>query len=189
MYWLFSLVILVSSFLSIASASNLPNEDYMEKLRLTYYKSVEDKDAMGDLEIMIFSDNFRDSSKQPPIILAYQGAFEALKAKHAFWPVTKLNYLNKSLEILGKAIEIEPNNLEIRFLRFSILHHVPGILGHGEETHEDAEVIYELVTNGYTNLSLSLQRGFVEFLIDSDRLSEEQNHLLRRKFALAKLDE
>ena len=190
MYSIYSLVLILSSFLSIVLASNLPSEDYMERLRLTYYRSVDDEEVMDDLEKLIFSEEFgSDSSGQPAIIVAYKGAFEALKAKHAFWPVSKLNYLNKSLEILSKAIEIEPNNLEIRFLRFSILHHVPGILGHSDETQEDAEIIYHLVINDYNNLSLSLQRGFVEFLISSERLSEEQNHLLRRKFALAKLDE
>ena len=64
-----------------------------------------------------------------PIELAYKAAAEALKAQEEWNPVEKLLYLKKFRKMITRAIELDVNEIEIRFLRFGIEYNIPGIFG------------------------------------------------------------
>jgi hypothetical protein len=147
-------------------------------LRNKFYQSVEDEDALIDFERYL-DINF-SGSNHPPIISAYKGAAEALKAKHAFNPFNKLKYLKSALNTLEIAASNDPYNIEIRFMRFSILHYIPGILGYSRERDEDLKIITELIINNKTSdISPDLEKGIISFLIDSDRLPSHQTAKLK----------
>lgn len=151
----------------------------LNELRLTYYKAVEEEDSIPELEEFIAKNYTAISEINKALAFAYTAGIDAVKSKHAFWPLTKLNYLEKSLETLASAVKIEPDNLEVRFMRFSILHYVPGFLGYSNERNEDAKVIYkELLKKNYSILDKKIQKGIYEFLVDSERLSEKESELL-----------
>lgn len=150
-------------------------------IRNQFYLSIEDENETEKLIEYIHKKFKRDITKYEPVILAYYGALEALKGKHAFNPFTKLSYLNSSMEKIGESIKKEPYNLEIRFLRFSILHHLPSILGYSKERKEDAIIIYDLLLlKDYSMLEKDIQKGIVEFMIESERLSKKQVNELRK---------
>jgi hypothetical protein len=85
------------------------------------------------------------------------------------------------MELLSKAVEQSPENLEIRFIRFAILHHIPGFLGHSIEKQEDAEKIYSLIQKkDYTYINSEIQQGIAEFLVSTERISKDKiNNLLK----------
>ena len=155
----------------------------LELIRNLYYSSVEDENQLEKLDSLMkitFSDSI---SNYPPIILAYYGGIQALKAKHAFWPFNKLSYFNSSMDILEKAVEKEPENLEIRFIRFAILDNVPGILGHSEEREIDKDdIVFLLCNKDYSNLDKKIQNNIINYMINSDRLSTEQIKMLEKSF-------
>lgn len=159
------------------------DDSILEIIRNSYYASVEDENKLEKLEEFI-RQNFSDSiSQYPSIVLAYYGGVEALKAKHAFWPFEKLSYFNSSMDILKTAVAKEPENLEIRFIRFSILDHVPGILGYSEERETDKdEIVFLLYRKNYSELKESIQNGIVEYMLNSERLSKEQINILKKNF-------
>ncbi|MBU2492498.1 MAG: hypothetical protein KJ571_07700 [Bacteroidetes bacterium] len=164
--------------------NNLP---VLEKIRFVYYEAVENENKIEELEKIIVNNYSTDQTNYPSIILAYWGAVDALKAKHAFWPFTKLSLLNKSMELMGEALNKSPDDLEIRFMRFSILHFIPSILGYGEERDRDMEKITELIENNNTgSLDPSIQKGIIEFLIESGRLNIKQENLMQEKLAFYK---
>ncbi len=105
----------------------------LNQIRKLFYEAVESEEKLEELE-NFFNKNFTDKAFiYHPILLAYTGAIDALKAKHAFNPFTKFSRVLSSLNTLERAVNREPNNLEIRFIRFSILHNLPGFLGYGKE--------------------------------------------------------
>lgn len=164
--------------------NNLP---VLEKIRFVYYEAVENENKIEELEKIIVNNYSTDLTNYPSIILAYWGAVDALKAKHAFWPFTKLSLLNKSMELMGEALNKSPDDLEIRFMRFSILHFIPSILGYGEERDSDMEKITELIKDNNTgSLDPSMQKGIIEFLIESGRLNIKQENLMQEKLAFYK---
>jgi hypothetical protein len=153
----------------------------LDFIRHKFYEGVEDEDQVDKLETFLRKKFGTDFNKIDPIITAYYGAIEALRGKHAFFPFTKLSYVNSSQDILGKAVELDPENLEIRFVRFSILHHIPGILGYSSEREDDMKVIYRLLLKrDYSMVTPEIQKGIVEFMLDSERLTEDQNNELKK---------
>jgi hypothetical protein len=150
-------------------------------VRHTFYEAVEDENKTYALEKFIISKFSTDQSKYDPVILAYFGAVEALKGKHAFNPFSKLNHVIKALDIIEIAINREPMSLEIRFVRFSILHHLPGILGYNSEREEDLNIICRLLQEkNYSEVSTELQQGIIQFMIDSERLDDKQANELKK---------
>ena len=164
--------------------------ELLETIRLNYYASVEDEDFVERTEALIEKNFSNDKNKYPNLILAYVAAFESVKSKHAFWPFTKLEYFNNSMELFKKVIDTDPQNLEIRFLRYAILEHVPSFLGYSKERNEDAQVIFlELLKNDYSSIKPDIQKGIAEFLLRNKRLSIEQQDKLAKNFSLANNDE
>jgi hypothetical protein len=151
----------------------------VSNLRHTFYSAVEDEDKVDALFSLIkdrFSSNI---SKYPSIILAYFGAGETLIAKHSYNPFKKVSYLNSGLEKIEKAITKTPDNLEIRFIRFSILHYIPSFLGYSNEREEDLNSIYNLLLKkDYSEVTMSIQNGIKNFLLESGRLTKTQQQAL-----------
>ena len=171
---------------SVGSVESLSSENYakvdtskLNFIRNSFYKAINDEDETYKLENYIiknFSDDYHNYS---PVILAYYGSIEALKAKHAFNPVSKVSCLISSLNRLSDAVKESPDNLEIRFLRFSVLTHLPGILGYNDEREADRNKVCKLLEEkDYSNISAKLQKGIIEFMLKSDRLSSEQTSVL-----------
>jgi hypothetical protein len=154
----------------------------LDTLRQKYYAAVNDKKEIKDLENYLteFTEN---KSHLKAIGLAYEGGLEALKSKYSFWPHGKLKHFKASMKKLSESINIEPDNLEIRFLRFSILRYVPRILGHAAEREADAQKIIKLLLRkDYSKLNREIQEGIVEFLIESEKLTDHETELLIENF-------
>ncbi len=177
------LIIFIVLFLfrfNLFSLSNRIDTTTVSNLRTTFYKAVEDEDQVDVLleQIQIrFSENL---AIYPPIVLAYYGAAETLIAKHSYNPYKKWKYLKDGLEKIEKAINKSPNSLEIRFIRFSILHYIPSFLGYSKEREEDLSIIYHLLLKrDYSEVNFSVQNGIKNFLLDSERLSKEKELMLK----------
>ncbi len=167
---------------SFAFEQKKPVDDStLDFIRTSYYASVEDDNELEKLEDFITKEYSANISQYPPIILAYYGGTIALKGKHAFWPFDKLSYLNSSMDILKLAIDKAPDNLEIRFIRFSILDNIPGILGYSEEREKDKdEIVHLLCEKNYSQLKESIQEGIVKYMVESGRLTANQIDLLKK---------
>ncbi|QQS36420.1 MAG: hypothetical protein IPM56_00240 [Ignavibacteriales bacterium] len=179
--FVFLFVVIFSGMLFPSGYSAGRDTALINFIRNTFYESVEDEDKTYSLEKFITAKFGEDQSKYDPVILAYFGAVEALKGKHAFNPFSKLNHVIRALDIIEVAVKKEPRSLEIRFVRFSILHHLPGILGYGSERDEDLLVICQLLKErNYSEVNPKLQQGIVQFMIDSERLDDTQLEDMKR---------
>lgn len=183
------LVVLYTLMISAVSA-NVKDADntFMQKLeyiRTNYYASVEEEEIVEKVEQYI-NRHFGEKNL-PSLILAYKAALLSVKSKHAFWPGTKLEYFNESMDLFEKAVANDPDNLEIRFLRFTILHHIPSILGHSEERDKDMLVIIkELAKKDYSMIKPDIQKGIAEFLLRTGRLDLGQEKKLYSYYPDAK---
>lgn len=59
---------------------------------------------------------------------AYYGTALALRARAVIFPITKLNLANQAATQLNSAVNLQPKNLEIRFLRYSFEYNTPALL-------------------------------------------------------------
>jgi hypothetical protein len=134
------------------------------EIRTMYGKAVEDSKTADELLSLLNESNNNDA-----LLTAYKGATESLIAKHAINPYRKLQYLNRSMETLAQAIEKDPANPEIRFLRFSIQYYVPSFLGYGKNLQEDKDVIIKNFAALKKSYAPEIVKGVADFLIKSGK--------------------
>jgi hypothetical protein len=158
------LVLILSGVLTIGD--NNPPTD-MNTIRQEYIEAINSDDKTDELLKKLSKPSLNE-----PLLIAYKGATEALKAKHAFNPYTKLSYLKKSNESLQHAIQLRPQDVEIRFLRFSIQHYLPGFLRADKELQEDKSVIIEHLKD--QGLDQSLRQSIGKFMIESGRCTPQE---------------
>ncbi|WP_245129206.1 hypothetical protein [Mucilaginibacter straminoryzae] len=127
------------------------------------------------------------SKNKTPVIVGYIGALEALKAKYTWNPYFKLKYLNTAEDHFEKAVAQDPDNIEIRFMRFSVEHHVPSFLGYNKNLQADKHVIInQIERNNYHAADKALVVTVMKFLIDSDRCTAGEKELLNKHLSALK---
>lgn len=118
-----------------------------------------------------------------PLIWAYIATLEGLKAKHAWNPYSKLRHINQSSKLINKAVSAAPDDLEIRFMRFSLQHFTPAFLGYSKNLEEDKRAIvrlFELKKFGHSDADLV--QNIAKFMIESNRCNRIEAQLFK-KFA------
>lgn len=169
----FLLVQLSVLFFSFSYAAS--NKYSISEVRRLYHQGVESPDAAQQLHSLVSSPDITD-----PLLIAYRGGAEALMAKHAWNPYAKLDHLSKSMHILQQAIELSPQQAEIRFIRFSVQYYIPRFLGFSKNLEEDAHVIALQVAQLKNQFDRQTYLGVCEFMISSGSCTEEDQRMLRQ---------
>jgi len=163
-------------FLLLLSTGGFASEVVdMKSLRERYYAAVHSSVATEKL--------YSELKKQrlpAPVILAYVGSLEALRAKHAINPYYKLQYLREADQTMQKAVKAAPDNIEIRFLRFSYQYYVPEFLGYSENKEEDLKVMVALLKAGkYPRQDTALVKNMLGFFEETQSVSRAELKLLK----------
>lgn len=154
----------------------LLNNYDIKQVRLDYYEAVNSENAAAE-----FYDKLKKSDLSEPLLLAYYGAAEAVKAKHAWNPYNKIAYLKRGMKNLETAVSKSRDNLEIRFLRFSLEHYIPGFLGFNKHLEEDRKKIVELIQRKQTGLvDKTLLSNIISFMKESKRCTAAEIAILNR---------
>ena len=111
---------------------------------------------------------------------AYWGATEALMAKHVFNPFSKMSYVKAASIKLNNAIEMNKEDIEVRYMRFSIETELPAYLGYSKHLNEDKTKLI----NGLSKVELKksnqeMYRTFATGLIKSKRCNNQEVLLLK----------
>ncbi|MFC3560754.1 hypothetical protein [Pedobacter jamesrossensis] len=115
------------------------------------------------------------------LITAYTGTLEALKAKHSWNPYNKIKYVKISLKTMQKAINMDKENMEIRFMRFSIEHYTPSFLGFSKDlTVDRKEIVKHYRSNNFGLADETLIKNVAKFMIDSDRCTEDEIKIFKK---------
>lgn len=118
-----------------------------------------------------------------PIIQAYIGTLRALKAKHTWNPYYKIKYISDAEKDYQAAVAADPHNMEIRFMRFSVEHNVPGFLGYNKNlTADRLEIIHQL-NNRTGEEDKDLVVAVIKFLIGSKRCTPAETASLHKQLA------
>jgi len=177
LYLVITHVIIFSAISGPAAGSQDTLESsVLSHIRQGFYNSLESHSQTNKM-IEFIESNFSETYIHgEPVLLAYYGVLNALKAKHVFNPFSKISYLRSALRKLDEAAIDGASNLEVRFLRFSVLHNMPSFMGYRDTLREDTDAVYELlvIERKYTNMEPGMARDVIEFVIDSKRLSQDR---------------
>lgn len=111
------------------------------------------------------------------LLLAYCAACESMMAQFSWNPYVKLAQVTKSFDFFGQAIQKEPTNAEIRFLRFSVQHNVPDFLRKNREFEEDKIVLVE----NFENADFDTEFGnfIIDYLKESKRFDKNELEIFK----------
>lgn len=76
-----------------------------------------------------------------PVEVSYLGAFQTIWANHVVNPITKLSTFKKGTKNIDLAVRQHPNDIEIRFIRYSVQKNAPQFLGYGGAIKSDEAFI------------------------------------------------
>jgi hypothetical protein len=112
-------------------------EEDLLKVRELYYRATINKEA---------SDSFYAYLKTQPkisssLLNAYTGMSLMIKANHSLNPYNKLSFFTKGKDYLNSVIEKDPENIELRFLRFCVQTNAPSFLLYSNDISSDKAVI------------------------------------------------
>lgn len=147
----------------------------LDNIRESYVAGVENETKLESLHEYL--DRLK---KKAPIHTAYLGACEGLLAKHHWNPYKKVAFLKQAGKTLQSAVEEAPQNIEIRFLRFSMQHYIPEFLGQSKELEKDRSAIVKYFnTPENKTLGEKTRQTIARFMIESKRCSAEEERLFK----------
>lgn len=115
------------------------------------------------------------------LIAGYTGTLEALKAKHSWNPYNKIKYVSQSLKTMQKAIDMDKENMEIRFMRFSIEFYTPAFLGFSKDLATDKkEIIKHYQNENFGLADDELVKNVARFMIDSKKCTPADIKILKK---------
>ncbi|MBI3417928.1 MAG: hypothetical protein HY043_21765 [Verrucomicrobia bacterium] len=74
------------------------------------------------------------------------GSTQTMKARDAFWPPTRLELARKGNKTMDAAVELAPQNPEVRFVRAINNFHMPKFMGREEVVRNDFAWLWQQVT-------------------------------------------
>ncbi|MCT1530497.1 hypothetical protein M3B46_05785 [Sphingobacterium daejeonense] len=104
-------------------------------VRTNYTASIKDKQLCSRMISELKKKNDR------PINLGYLGGLQTIWANHVFNPINKLKTFKEGKNKIEKAIKLDPENVELRFIRLSIQKNAPSFLGYNSNINSDKEFI------------------------------------------------
>lgn len=103
------------------------------------YRKMIGKAEQNEADAIVYMNKAKseyDKTKKP-ILLAFYASGNFFMAKHATNPIKKYGYFNRGKKALNEAVMKEPNNLEIRFLRYLCQEKTPKFLGYNKNIEDD----------------------------------------------------
>lgn len=147
---------------------NLDQQLQISEIRSLYKKAAEEETAAKKL--LQLTDDSRE-----PLLVGYHAAAQMMMAKHVGNPFKKLSYFNKGKDIFTEAIEAAPDNVELRFLRFSVQAEAPGFLNYKQNLEEDKKIL--LAGTGDLK-DIELKKMILSYLVKSKGLSASEKEKL-----------
>ncbi|HET8838837.1 MAG TPA: hypothetical protein VFM82_07580 [Flavobacteriaceae bacterium] len=104
----------------------------LNELRSQYIEAISEKSVC---EALI--EQLRQKPGKSSVHLAYLGTLETVWAKYVFNPILKMKTFKNGKEKIEQAVNQEPENMEIRYLRLSVQKNIPGFLGYNDAIEKD----------------------------------------------------
>lgn len=146
-------------------------EPEIQKVKMLFEASADSKDAANQLLGLLSA----VESSSPALLICYKGAAEMMQAKYVFNPLNKFRSFKKGKRLIETAVTKEPDNLEIRFLRFLIQTNLPGFLNYNDHIEQDKRY---LIANLKATKDKELKQKVLKYLATSKHCSIAEKKVL-----------
>lgn len=109
------------------------------------------------------------------VLVAYKGAVLAMTAKYEKGSKHRIEIFKNGISFVEYAIEVEPQNLEIRFVRLSLQQNSPKFLKYNKHLGEDKKFV---LTN-YSHIQSSELKNYIkDYILHSNNFTEEEKTVI-----------
>ncbi|MEO9482485.1 MAG: hypothetical protein ABJG47_03530 [Ekhidna sp.] len=130
-----------------------------------------------------FYDYLKEIETPTSTVKAYQAVSEALLAQVVWNPFNKLKQVIKYDKQMAAAVEEDPQNVEIRFLRLAIEYNLPSFLGMSDHLQEDVDkIVSDLSRVSQVQVNPMFGKYIFHFLKETNLCSTEQLALMKQSF-------
>lgn len=169
-------------FATSVSFSMLNQKTDISELRKQMLRAINSPKVTDSLYTALYT-----ITKKPPLVLGYFGALEALKAKDSWNPYKKVKLLVASNKTMEQAINASPNDMEIRFIRFSIQTNLPHFLGLNKDLDADKnQILHQLKQKNYGSADKVFVQNMIKFLLNSKQCSPAEISFLHQQLIVLK---
>jgi hypothetical protein len=146
-------------FISTNSYAIFPMQS---EVRSAFRKAAtEEKSCSGFLKML---EGYNE--KNSPLLAGYKACATMMMAKYVFNPFTKLSHFSKGRSLLEKCIAADKQNIELRFLRYTVQTKAPFFLQYRSSLKEDEAMI----TKSVSNLKDTELKKIIVDLLKSERI-------------------
>jgi hypothetical protein len=140
-------------------------------IRVGFYQAVENSSATEALAAYIEKNYGVLPKSFPPVVQAYYASVEGLKGKHAKDLFSKLGHVGKAVDLFRDLVETNPDNVEIRFLRFALFSQLPFFFGvRGYVSTDLAALVDQLEMQRYDDVPPDIQHAIAVYLLANAEL-------------------
>ena len=140
----------------------------LERVRALYFVAVEQERRLEPARTALAqlrADYTGMAAAQAPLLLAYEGALELLRAKHGTWPLARWQATRRGLRQLDAAVAAAPAHPEVRYLRLISCYYLPGIFGRGDSVREDFDALATLLPTVSGDYPREFMRDVARFVL------------------------
>ncbi|MDC6387646.1 hypothetical protein PP182_03065 [Maribacter sp. PR1] len=109
----------------------------VQEARELYPMAIDDAEVADSLYKKLTAINLENNAT----LYGYKGAAYTLKAKHAKGIKEKKTYFKEGVAMIESAIALDPENVELRFVRLSVQENAPKIVNYREDLESDKSFI------------------------------------------------
>ena len=154
---------------AIISLCMSPSASQWIQIRTAYRTALTNNNHLS-----IFESACKTYSQTDPLAKAYYATALALRARAAIAPTTKLSLANQAEAHLNAAATAQPQNLEIRFLRYTFEYGTPSMLNMKKNMAQDKPMAIKFAKSPSPIKDIA-----IAFLKDCDQLTESEKNALR----------
>ncbi len=154
---------------AIISLCMSPSASQWIQIRTAYRTALTNNNHLS-----IFESACKTYSQTDPLAKAYYATALALRARASISPPNKLSLANQAESLLNAAATAQPQNLEIRFLRYTFEYGTPSMLNMKKNMAQDKPLAIKFAKSPSPIKDIA-----IAFLKDCDQLTESEKNALR----------
>lgn len=154
-------------------------DSLFEQGRKLFALSIEDKEHVQSA-IDLFEKIIGDRGDLHDRALVYVGALYTVKAKHSFFPFSKLKWAKKGLSVMDNALSRAPEDIEVLFVHGTICHNLPGLFRRQDDARRNFHKIVELLPDQIHLYDRHFIEELLEYLDSEIRLTKEDQMVISR---------
>jgi hypothetical protein len=157
-------VLLISFFITVVSFD-------IDEIRILYKQANSSKENT----LLLYDTLNSVSEKDGNVLMAYKGASIAMKGRFEKGVRQKSIIFKEGVSLVEAAIDKDPKNIEIRFVRLTIQQNSPKILKYKKNIDEDTGFI---LTNYNKIKSNKLKKHLKGYILNSNHFTEEEKNVI-----------